>query len=620
MWSAIKWFFRALGRVIKAIRLIISTLLLLLVLSLVVILFSSDDAVVLPDHGALTLAISGAVLEQNSAASPQRMAEKWLSGDNSPPPLTLKQIKDALDMARTDERIGALVLQLQNMTESSITKLDEVGAAIEAFKTSGKPVYAMGDNYSQGQYYLAAHADEILLNPAGGVAIEGLGVYRLYYKSAFERFNITPHVFRVGSYKSFVEPYIRDDMSNESREDTQLWLGQLWQHYQDQIATLRGIPADRISPTKAQMLSRFAEANGSFAQYALQQGLVDKLANRAEMLHIVAEQVGWNSQTNQYLSLDVPNYLSHYQAVAKPASSAVPAVGIITASGAIMSGDTATPNSINDEQLSRLINEARLDNQIKALVLRIDSPGGSAFAAEQIRQALLRFKESGKPLVVSMGSMAASGGYWIAADADKIYAAPTTLTGSIGVFGLFLTFEEALQKIGLNTDGVGTTDFVGAGLTTGLPDHVKQLVQMSVEHTYGQFVSIVAHGRNMQPAEVERVAQGHVWTGQMALELGLVDELGNLDAALIGAAELADLGEFDVKEIKLPQSAKEKLLAQFMGDTTALGSTALTEVLMATLPVALRPGAVQVQQELSGLGQFSDARGQYVLCVPCQGF
>ena len=615
MWSAIKWFFRALARVIKALRLIISTLLLLLVLSLVVILFSTDDALVLPDHGALTLAIAGPVLEQDSPASPQRMAEKWLSGDNTPPPLTLKQINDALDIARTDDRIGALVLQLQNMTESSLTKLDEVGAAIEAFKTSGKPVYALGDNYTQGQYYLAAHADEILLNPAGGVMIEGLGVYRLYYKSAFERFNITPHIFRVGSYKSFVEPYIRNDMSNESREDTQLWLGQLWQHYQDQIVALRDIPADRISPSKEQMLSRFAEANGDLAQYALQQGLVDKLASRAEMLQTVADQVGWDKQKNQYLSLDVPNYLAHYQAAAKPTPSSVPAVGIITASGAIMSGDTATPNSINDEQLSRLIDEARLDDQIKALVLRVDSPGGSAFAAEQIRQTLLNFKASGKPLVISMGSTAASGGYWIAADADKIYAAPTTLTGSIGVFGLFLSFEEALQKIGLNTDGVGTTDFVGAGITTGLPEPVKDLIQMSVEHTYGQFVSIVATGRNMPPAEVERVAQGHVWTGQMALELGLVDELGNLDNALAGAALLANLGEFDVKQVKLPLSAKDKLLAQFMGDSNVLSDLAL-----AALPQALRPAAQQMQQEVSSLSQFSDVRGQYVLCVPCQRF
>lgn len=616
MWAKIKWLFRALVKTLNVIRVLISTVLLLMILSVVFILFGSDEnSQPLPDKAALTLALSGAVLEQEAQTTPKRMAEKWLSGDNSPPPLTLNKIKEALDKARTDDRIGALVLQLQDMTESSITKLDEVGTAIELFKTSGKPVYAIGDYYSQGQYYLAAHADEILLNPAGGVSIQGLGVYRLHYKSAFERFNITPHVFRVGTYKSFVEPYIRNDMSEESREDTQLWLGQLWQHYQDNVANLRNIPTDQISPTKEQMLSRFAKVNGDPAQYALEQGLVDRLATRDNMLQTVAEQVGWNNQTNQYMSLDVQTYLQRSQTEPKQTANSVPAVGIITASGAIMSADTATPNSINDEHLSQLINEARLDDHIKALVLRIDSPGGSAFAAEQIRSSLLNFKTSGKPLVISMGSTAASGGYWIAADADKIYASPTTLTGSIGVFGLFLTFEEALQKLGLNTDGVGTTDFVGAGLTTGLPDHVKEMIQMSVEHTYSQFVRIVAEGRNLQPAEVERVAQGHVWTGQMALELGLVDELGNIDDALAGAALLANLGEFDVKQVKLPKSAKEKLLGQFMGD-----STVLSDVVMTALPQSLRPVAEQMQQEVSSLSQFNDVQGKYVLCVPCQSF
>lgn len=612
MWSAIKWFFRALGRVLTAIRMLISTLFLLMFIGFILVIFNSgDEAPALPSKAALTLALAGPILEQETPASPQRMLQKWLSDDTTPPPMTLSHIKKALDHARNDDRIGALVLQLQNMSESSMTKLDEVGAAIEDFKTSGKPVYAIGDYYTQGQYYLAAHADEVLLNPAGGVTLQGLGVYRMFYQAAFERFNITPHVFRVGSYKSFVEPYIRNDMSEESRADTQLWLGQLWQHYQDNVSTLRSIDADKISPSKEQLLSRFRAANGNPARYALEQGLVDRLASREQMFQTVAEHVGWNSKQHQYMSVDVPSYLSHYPL--SPASA--PAVGLITASGAIMSGDAATPNSINDEQLSQLINEARLDADVQALVLRIDSPGGSAFAAEQIRSALLRFKSSNKPLVISMGSTAASGGYWIAADADKIYASPTTLTGSIGVFGLFLTFEDALQKLGLNTDGVGTTDFVGAGLTTGLPDHAKQLIQMSVEHTYQQFVTIVAEGRNMTPDAVEKVAQGHVWTGKMAQELGLVDELGNLDAALAGAAELANLGEFSVKPITLPLSPKEKLLVQFMGNTNVLSEWA-----MAALPSALQPSAARISQELSTLSQFSDIHGQYVLCIPCQEF
>ncbi|GAA3722339.1 signal peptide peptidase SppA [Oceanisphaera sediminis] len=611
MWSAIKWVFRTLGRVLNAIRMLIINLLFLAILVAVVLVFSSkDEAPTLPARAALTLTLTGPILEQDTIASPRRLAEKWLSGDNTPPPMTLSQIKEALDRARNDERIGALVLRLQNMSESSLTKLDEVGEAIEGFKTSGKPVYALGDYYTQGQYYLAAHADEVLLNPAGAVTIQGLGVYRLHYKSAFERFNITPHVFRVGTYKSFVEPYLRDDMSEESREDTLRWLGQLWQHYQDNIVTLRDIPADHINPSKEQLLSRFGAVNGDPARYALEQGLVDRLASRNEMLQTVAEQVGWDSQTNRYMSVEIPTYLSH----SAPRKNAAPAVGLITASGAIMGGD-AGPNTINDEYLSQLIDEARLDADIHALVLRIDSPGGSAFAAEQIRSSLLRFKESGKPLVVSMGSIAASGGYWIAADADRIYAAPTTLTGSIGVFGLFLTFEEAFEKLGLHTDGVGTTDFVGAGLTTGLPEHTKQLIQMGVEHTYDQFVDLVAKGRSMNPEQVERAAQGHVWTGQDAKELGLVDELGYLNDALAGAAGLAELPEFSVKPVKLPTSAKDILLEQLLLDSGVLSDWAT-----AALPAVLRPAGEQLKSELSALSHFDDVRGQYVLCVECQEF
>ncbi|WP_298716145.1 signal peptide peptidase SppA [uncultured Oceanisphaera sp.] len=611
MWSAIKWVFRTLGRVLNAIRMLIINLLFLAILVAVVLVFSSkDEAPTLPARAALTLTLTGPILEQDTIASPRRLAEKWLSGDNTPPPMTLSQIKEALDRARNDERIGALVLRLQNMSESSLTKLDEVGEAIEGFKTSGKPVYALGDYYTQGQYYLAAHADEVLLNPAGAVTIQGLGVYRLHYKSAFERFNITPHVFRVGTYKSFVEPYLRDDMSEESREDTLRWLGQLWQHYQNNIVTLRDIPADHINPSKEQLLSRFGAVNGDPARYALEQGLVDRLASRNEMLQTVAEQVGWDSQTNRYMSVEIPTYLSH----SAPRKNAAPAVGLITASGAIMGGD-AGPNTINDEYLSQLIDEARLDADIHALVLRIDSPGGSAFAAEQIRSSLLRFKESGKPLVVSMGSIAASGGYWIAADADKIYAAPTTLTGSIGVFGLFLTFEEAFEKLGLHTDGVGTTDFVGAGLTTGLPEHTKQLIQMGVEHTYDQFVDLVAKGRSMNPEQVERAAQGHVWTGQDAKELGLVDELGYLNDALAGAAGLAELPEFSVKPVKLPTSAKDMLLEQLLLDSGVLSDWAT-----AALPAVLRPAGEQLKSELSALSHFDDVRGQYVLCVECQEF
>ena len=611
MWSAIKWLFRTLGRVLSVLRTVLINLFFLLALiSLFIIFFSEKEAPTLPASAALTLDINGPVLEQDAQASPRRLLNRWLAGDEAPPALTLGQIKEALALARHDDRIKAVVLRLQNMSESSLTKLDEIGAALESFKTSGKPVYAIGDYYTQGQYYLAAHADEIWLNPAGAVTIQGLGVYRLHYKSAFERFDITPHVFRVGTYKSFVEPYLRDDMSAESREDALRWLGQLWQHYQDNVSTLRDIPADHISPGKELLLSRFRAVGGDPARYALEQGLVDKLASRHDMLKQIGQVAGWDHGAGTYQSLSVSHYLAH-----RPTEqNTAPAIGLITASGAIMGGEPA-PNTINDELLSQLIDRARKDNELNALVLRIDSPGGSAFAAEQIRAALLRFKESGKPLVVSMGSTAASGGYWIAADADKIYASPTTLTGSIGVFGLFLTFEDALTKLGLNTDGVGTTDFVGAGLTTGLPEHAQELIQLGVEHTYDQFVTLVANGRELEPKQVEAAAQGHVWTGTDAQALGLVDELGYLEDALAGAAELAGINEYRIKPVQLPRSPKELLMAQLLDSNIDTGA-----LLQSTLPEVLRPAGEQLSKELDTLSRFNDIRGQYVLCVECQEF
>ncbi|GAA3532650.1 signal peptide peptidase SppA [Zobellella aerophila] len=611
MWSAIKWFFRILGRVLNAIRMLIINLLFLLVLVFVILIFTSkEEAVPLPDHAALTLSLTGPILEQDDIPNTRRLMQKWLSGDTTPPPTSLSRIKEALELARNDQRIGAVVLRLQNMTESSLTKLDEVGAALEHFKTSGKPVYAIADYYTQGQFYLAAHADEIMLNPAGAVTIQGMGVYRLHYKSAFERFNITPHVFRVGTYKSFVEPYLRDDMSKESREDTLRWLNQLWQHYQEQVAKLRNIPHDHIAPSKEQLLARFHAVDGDPARYAESLKLVDRLASRTEMLQTVAETVGWDSELNHYSSVEIDAYLAR----AKKTQDSAPAVGIITASGAIMSGEPAS-NTVSDEHLSELINEARLDADIHALVLRIDSPGGSAFSAEQIRTALLQFKDSGKPLVVSMGSTAASGGYWIAADADRIYAAPTTLTGSIGVFGLFLTFEEAFEKLGLNTDGVGTTDFVGGGLTTGLPEHTKELIQLGVEHTYNQFVSLVAKGRSLSTEQVEAAAQGHVWTGRDAQRLGLVDELGYLDDALQGAATLAELPSYRVKPVRLAPSAKDLLLEELFLDSPL----SLDDALAAWLPASLQSAGDRLEQELSMISQLDDIKGQYVLCVECQG-
>ncbi len=610
IFKGLGWLFRSLWRLLNFTRLMLVNLLFLLVVLVIVFSVSQSETPSTPIEGALTLNLSGVLVEQRTQTDPTvQLLRQMDKGDEQPSEIVLSDLLWAIKSAGNDDRIKALVIKPQGLQGTSLSKLQEVTAAIDAFKESGKPVIAMADYYSQGAYLLAAHADHVLLNQSGAVLIEGLGVYQTYFKSALEKLNITPHVFKVGTYKSFVEPYTRDEMSPESKEANQRWLDQLWQSYVADVAEQREIEPDAVAPNKDHFLELLRKAGGNAASYALDNGLVDQLATRDEMTQAVIKEVG-EADDHGWKGVGLKEYLAAIPE--QYPQSGKDEVGLITASGAIMDG-VQPAGTIGGDSLADLLAEARRDDQVKAVVLRVDSPGGSAFAAEQIRAELLALKQAGKPVVISMGSYAASGGYWISADADKIFASPTTLTGSIGVFGMFATIDKALSQYGVHTDGVGTTDFVGIGLTRALPDHVGEAIQLSVEDTYQRFVGLVGKGRGLSPEEAEKAAEGRVWTGQDAKALGLVDEFGNLDDALKAAAVLANLKSWQVTPIAPEESARDKFLRELF-DSSA---QALAPHLQSWLPTGLGKTLLEMNRTLDPLTRFNDPQGTYAFCPVC---
>ncbi len=599
-----KWLLQILWRGLNFTRQLVINLLFLVLLVLFILALSHDEQDQLKlESGALVLNLSGQLVEQNSIEeTSSRLMKKWIDGDEKPTETLVSDVVYAIDQAAKDPKIKGIVLQLQDLESSNLSKLGQITTALDNFRRSGKPVVASGDFFVQHQYLLAAHADQILLDPAGAVMLQGLGLYNFYYKSALDKFNITPHVFRVGTYKSFVEPYTRDDMSPEAREANSRWLNQLWQAYVKDAASARKIAADAISPSKEQLLQRLKAAQGNAATYALQQKLVDKLATRDQQIAMIAKFAGKADDDVGYRHVTLREYLRHQPD--RYADQQKPRIGLIVAAGTIQNGDQP-PGTIGGESLSRLLRSVVHDDSIKALVLRIDSPGGSAFAAEQIRSELLAIQAAGKPVVVSMGSMAASGGYWIAADADRIVAEPTTITGSIGVFGLFASIDKALEYVGIHTDGIATTDFAGIDPSRPLPDHVKQVIQMNVENTYQRFIQLVAKGRNMTPQAVDKIAQGRVWSGLDAKELGLVDELGSQPEAIAAAAKLAKLPNYQIELIEPELSTSEQLIKQLLAKSSAVLAPAAVQQLAALFG--------QSQAALAPLQRLDDPQGQYVL-------
>ncbi len=585
--------------------LVVNGLFLMFLLLLAAAFFSEQPHV--PENAALVLNPVGPVVEELALPSTSGLPLTF-----SPTKQTqLRDLVAVIHHAAADARIHLMVLKLDEMGKTSLPILQALRKAIEQFKTSGKMVVAVGPNYSQSQYYLAATADRLFLSSLGVVAIQGFSIYRNYIRDALDRVGVDIQLFRAGKYKAAVEPLVRNDMSPEDRQANRALLKVLWYRYKHDVAEMRHIRAERLQMVLDHPADYLAKAGGNTAELARQEGLVDALADHGAIEDYIAGAMGVES--GQYASIDFPRYLQAIGSVDVPDSA--DQIGIITASGMILDGQQP-PGSIGSESMIELLDRARLDSNIKAVVLRIDSPGGSAQASEVIRSEIVRLKKAGKPVVVSMGGMAASGGYWMATPADQIWASDATITGSIGAFGVLPSMQRGLEKLGVHSDGLGTTSIAGGlRVDRALPTELNKVMQLSMQHIYRRFLQVVADGRKLPVKQVAKIAEGRVWSGADARRLGLVDALGDLDDAVAAAAQLAGLGaHYSRLRIMQPLSLQEMIMVKIFGDADALTrrmAAAVVSRMSALLPQSMMKEVAAVTQ-LSG---FAAGRpGIFAMC------
>ncbi len=598
-------------------KIIVNLVFFSLVLFFIIALTSDENDIVVPEKTALVLNIKGDIVEQKREVDPfDAFLTEAFNKEDKRPEVLLQDIIDVITEAKNDDRVSVLVLQLQNLNRAGLTKLRDVAQAITDFKTSGKQVIAMGEQFTQDQYYLASFADDIWLDPKGWMILDGYGRYQLYFKSALDKLEISQHIFRVGTYKSAVEPYMRDNMSPAAKKANRVWLNDLWGQYKTDVSSQRGFGIDNFDEDIDTLINKFKSSNSNFAQYALDNQWIDQLKTHSEMRNALIELVGENDSGKTYSHIGFNDYLSTIKTSFPFVDPSSDKVAIIVAKGTILNGHQKA-GTIGGASTAKLLRQARENNQVKAVVLRVDSPGGSAYASEVIRREIDLLKASGRPVVASMGTYAASGGYWISAPADKIIASPTTITGSIGIFGLMMTFENSLKNLGIYTDGVATTDIGGFGITRPLSTGMSTLFQLNIERGYQDFITLVAKNRNMTLEQVDAIAQGRVWSGVKAKELGLVDELGDITDAIVAAAQLANLDDYDTLLIEKEVSAKDKLLQSLFGSASQL---LLSDERVAT-PVAndyLTQFISTMNNELNSLKQFDDPQGIYVFCMACE--
>ncbi len=606
--SGAKGFFGLIWRILEGIRKVLHLALLLLIFGLVLAALHTSIPIV-PRTAALIISPQGELVEQLSG-DPMRRAFGEASGGPAPETL-LRDVTEAITAAKTDSRIKLIILDVDDLGPSGLSKLQEIGAALRDFRASGKRVIAAGDSFSQSQYYLAAQAGEIYLDPMGEVAVTGFAYYRMYFKDAIDKLKVDLNVFRAGTFKSYTDQFSRSDMAPSEREETSVWLESLWNAYSQDVTHARSLPGTALKDFIDEQPASLQAVNGDMAKMALQRGLVTALKTRRQVADDLKGLVGEDDNNHSFNAIGMNHYLAAVRAKHLLKSKSDAKVGIIVASGEIFDGRQG-PGSIGGESTSNLLRDARYDKGVKAVVLRVDSPGGSEFASEKILREVQALRKAGKPVVVSMSTYAASGGYYIAAAANRIFASPTTITGSIGVFSYIPTFQRTLEKIGVKIDGIGTTPLAGdLRIDRPLGPVTKQLLQASVDHAYAQFLRRVADGRKKTVEEVDKIAQGRVWAGADAQRIGLVDELGGLKDAADAAAKLAQLGsDYDVDYIEPELSLREQLLMQIRSQTVRLGRLA-----------GLMPQRTEVEhildpllEQARAITQLKDPRGLYSYC------
>ncbi|MEE7008364.1 signal peptide peptidase SppA [Escherichia coli O133:H29] len=611
LWRFIAGFFKWTWRLLNFVReMVLNLFFIFLVLVGVGIWMqvSGGDSKETASRGALLLDISGVIVDKPDSSQRFSKLSRQLLGASSDrlQENSLFDIVNTIRQAKDDRNITGIVMDLKNFAGGDQPSMQYIGKALKEFRDSGKPVYAVGENYSQGQYYLASFANKIWLSPQGVVDLHGFATNGLYYKSLLDKLKVSTHVFRVGTYKSAVEPFIRDDMSPAAREADSRWIGELWQNYLNTVAANRQIPAQQVFPGAQGLLAGLTKTGGDTAKYALENKLVDALATNAEIEKALTKEFGWSKADKNYRAI------SYYDYALKTPADTGDSIGVVFANGAIMDGEE-TQGNVGGDTTAAQIRDARLDPKVKAIVLRVNSPGGSVTASEVIRAELAAARAAGKPVVVSMGGMAASGGYWISTPANYIVANPSTLTGSIGIFGVITTVENSLDSIGVHTDGVSTSPLADVSITKALPPEAQQMMQLSIENGYKRFITLVADARHSTPEQIDKIAQGHVWTGQDAKANGLVDSLGDFDDAVAKAAELAKVKQWHLEYYVDELTFFDKVMDNMSGSVRAM----LPDAFQAMLPAPLASVASTVKSESDKLAAFNDPQNRYAFCLTC---
>ena len=582
-------------------------------LLMAIISFSSGGkkSITLTEEGGLLLNLDGYLADNRDETLRWQDALSELNGEYVARKISTFDVVSAIEYAQQDPQIKGLVLDLNHFEGADLPALDFIGATINRFKESGKPVIAYADNYTQGQYYLASFANEIYLNTIGQVDIHGLAQENLYFKDMLDKLAVMPHIFRVGTYKSAVEPFLRNDMSAEAKANMQRWLGEMWNNYVLSVSENRKIKKDNVLPNAKQYLSDLKALKGNSTAYAQQRGLVTDVVTRLDLDKKLTALFGKASdgkanliELDDYLT-QLPDRLEHYNEPNK--------IAVVNVEGTIIDGESDDENAGGDS-IARILRKAYDDNSVKAVILRVNSPGGSAFASEIIRQETENLQKIGKPVIVSMGAMAASGGYWISSTADYIIADANTITGSIGIFAMFPTFENSIKKIGVNADGVSTTELANTSAFSPLAKPVQDIYQTEIEHGYDRFLEIVSKGRQLSKTQVDKLAQGQVWLGSDAFQNGLVDEIGSFNEAVNKAEQLVNQRQ--------DTALQDFSVEWFTDDNVSLISTLLRDTKKGTQEQLVKwlglPAPIQkLQKELNVLTKFNDPKGQYLYCLNC---
>jgi protease IV len=607
--SLLRRIFSAIWNGITRVRLALSNILFLLFIALVYFVYLGGGEDAPPEQAALLLNLAGTVVDQKSQVEPLQA----LLGEPSPEDreVLLRDIIDAINFAKDDPAINSLVMELDQLGYVGISKTQEIAEAMEAFKKTGKPVVAVGDFFTQDQFLLASYADSIILNSYGGVGLEGYSSYRNYYRETLEKMSVNVHVFHAGEFKSIAEPFLRDDMSPGEKLVTERWLQVLWGQYAATVETQRALPPGSVNAYVNGFAEQLAGQGGNAAALALEAGLVDELLNRSEANDYLVELVGASNEDGLYEAVLFERYVRR-QRPSQLTAMEGERVAVITAEGNIVPGDQP-PGTIGGDSLANLIATTAEQEGVRAMVLRVNTGGGSVFASEVIRQELLRTQALGIPVVISMGAVAASGGYYIAAQADEIWATPGTITGSIGVFAAVPTFERLLERIGVYTDGVGTTDLAGSlRLDRPLDPQVAAIIRSGVDFSYDNFRQLVAQGRDMSAEEVNSLAEGQIWSAPDALENGLLDGIGSLADAIDAAAARAGLEDYKVDYVEIPLSPRE-LFMQTLADRVGSLRVWSPSGPGASITALLAP----VADAAAELAALKDPRHLYARCLPC---